>query len=434
MNAEDALAAIKDTEKPGDKAKKEDDRRGQKRDRPDRRNNDGNRRKDDKNPRTVRFTPLVMPVDKIFTQIKDEHYLKWPRPLHSSPNVRDKNKYCRFHKDHGHNTEDCRDLKEQIEELIRKGKLQKYVKKGEYSKSRDDNKTQHESFSRDDDCPSYPPNKVIGEINTITGGPFSGRLFKSLKKAYQRQVNSVHTVPPSKHRRTYEDMSFNEGDAIGVKQPHNDPLVIMLNIERFNTKRILVDNGISADIIYLPAFQQLRLDPKRLRPFDSPLVSFSGDRVYPRSMVTLTVTAGTYPVQLTRPTLNKWKAATSTYCLKVKFPTDNGVGEVKGDQVLARECYQAVLAGKENHTWMIEEKEEDKIEALETVELVEREANKTTKIGTTLSPEMRTKLIKFLKENLDVFTWSHEDMLGISPEVIQHKLNVDPERKPVQQR
>ena len=67
MNAEDALAAIKDAEKPGDKAKKDDDRRGKKRERPDRRNNDGNRRKDDKSPQTVRFTPLVMPVDKIFT-------------------------------------------------------------------------------------------------------------------------------------------------------------------------------------------------------------------------------------------------------------------------------------------------------------------------------------------------------------------------------
>ena len=83
---------------------------------------------------------------------------------------------------------------------------------------------------------------------------------------------------------------------------------------------------------------------------------------------------------------------------------------------------------------MIEEKEEDKIEALETVELVEGEVNKTTKIETMLSPEMRTRLIRFLKENLDVFAWSHEDMPGISPEVIQHKLNVDPERKPVQQR
>ena len=198
MNAKDALVAIKDVEKPRDKAKKEDDRRGQKRERPDRRNNDENRRKDDKGPRTVRFTPLVMPVDKILTQIKDEHYLKWPRPLHSSPNVRDKNKYCQFHKDHGHNTEDCRDLKEQIEKLIRKGKLQKYVKNGEYSKFRDSNKSQNGTSSKSGDRSSQPPQDVIGEIKTIVGGPFSGGSFKSLKKAYQRQVNSVHTIPPFK--------------------------------------------------------------------------------------------------------------------------------------------------------------------------------------------------------------------------------------------
>ena len=186
----------------------------------------------------------------------------------------------------------------------------------------------------------------------------------------------------------------------------------MLTIERFNTKRILVDNGNSTDIIYLLAFQQLKLDPRRLRSFNSPLVSFSGDMVYPRGIVTLTVMVGTSPVQLTRqldflvvdcpssynaiigrPTLNKWKVATSTYCLKVKFPTDNGICKVKGDQVLAREFYQAVLAVKENLTWMIEEKDEDRIEALETVELAEGEATKTTKIGTTLSPEMRTRLI-----------------------------------------
>ena len=74
------------------------------------------------------------------------------------------------------------------------------------------------------------------------------------------------------------------------------------------------------------------------------------------------------------------------------------------------------------------------MEALETVALVEDEITKTTRIGTTLSPEMRTRLIQFLKENLDVFAWSHEDMPGISPKVIQHKLNVNPERKPVQQR
>ena len=63
-----------------------------------------------------------------------------------------------------------------------------------------------------------------------------------------------------------------------------------------------------------------------------------------------------------------------------------------------------MLAAKENHTWMIEEKEEDKVEALKIVELVEGEIARTTRIGTTLSPKMRTRLIQFLKENLDVFT------------------------------
>ena len=141
-----------------------------------------------------------------------------------------------------------------------------------------------------------------------------------------------------------------------------------------------------------------------------------------------------YNVIIGRPTLNRWKAATSTYCLKVKFPTNNGVAEVKGDQILARECYQTVLAVKENYTWVIEKKGENKMEALETMALAEDKTTKMTRIGTTLSPGMRTRLIQFLKENPDVFTWSHEDMPGISPEIILHRLNANPERKPVQQK
>ena len=120
-----------------------------------------------------------------------------------------------------------------------------------------------------------------------------------------------------------------------------------------------------------------------------------------------------YNVIIGRPTLNCWKATTSTYCLKVKFPTKNGVGEVKGNHVLARECYQVVLATKENHTWMIEEKEEEKVEALETVEPM-----KTTRVGTTMSADTMKKLVQFLKENLDIIAWSHKDMPGISTEII----------------
>ena len=99
------------------------------------------------------------------------------------------------------------------------------------------------------------------------------------------------------------------------------------------------------------------MDPKRLRLFESPLVNFREDRVYLRGIVTLMVTTGSYPLQLTkqldflvvdcpssynviirRPTLNHWKATTSMYYLKVKFLIEQGIGKIKGDQVLAREC------------------------------------------------------------------------------------------------
>ena len=79
-------------------------------------------------------------------------------------------------------------------------------------------------------------------------------------------------------------------------------------------------------------------------------------------MITLAVRAGDYPWQITRevmflgvdysstynailgrPTLNSWKAVTSTYHLMIKFPMDYGVGELRGNQVVVRECYIAMI-------------------------------------------------------------------------------------------
>ena len=76
--------------------------------------------------------------------------------------------------------------------------MQKYVKKGEYSKFRGGNKSQHESSSKSDDRPPQPPQDVIGEIKMIVGGPFIGGSFRSLKKACQKQMNSVYMTPPFK--------------------------------------------------------------------------------------------------------------------------------------------------------------------------------------------------------------------------------------------
>ena len=84
----------------------------------------------------------------------------------------------------------------------------------------------------------------------IIGGPVTRGSYRSLKKTYYRQVNNVHMKhPPPKYRRLEsDDITFSERDAIGIKQPHDDPLVIALEIEGFNTRRVLVDNRSSANI------------------------------------------------------------------------------------------------------------------------------------------------------------------------------------------
>ena len=97
----------------------------------------------------------------------------------------------------------------------------------------------------------------IGEIRMISRGLVTRGSSKSLKKAYAREVNSIHSqFPPSKMSRYNEpNIIFSKKDACGIRQPHNDPLVIKLRMEEFNMHRVLINNGSLANIIYLPAFQ-----------------------------------------------------------------------------------------------------------------------------------------------------------------------------------
>ena len=81
----------------------------------------------DRRPKFTSFTPLVMPIEQVLMQIKDEPALQWPKPIHAPTEVRDKSEYCRFHQDLGHHTDECRHLKDQVETLICQGKLQKFV-------------------------------------------------------------------------------------------------------------------------------------------------------------------------------------------------------------------------------------------------------------------------------------------------------------------
>ena len=103
----------------------------------------------------------------------------------------------------------------------------------------------------------------------------------------------------------------------------------------------------------------------------------------------------------------------------------------------ARECYLAMMALDEQvQTMSIEERRvvAEPTEVLENVLLQEDDPKKITRIGTSMKEKARKDLIQFLRKSIDVFTWSHDYMLGIDPSVITHRLNVYPFSKPVRQK
>ena len=229
----------------------------------------------------------------------------------------------------------------------------------------------------------------------IVGGTMRAGSSKKARKTYVRTVQNVQSASPALGRSRIGNppIEFSEEDAQRLHHPHDDALVVTIRAGDYNIHRVLVDNGSSADILYYPAFQQMGIEKEQLIPANAPLIGFGGARVHPLGIVTLAVTVGDYPQQVTRnvtflvvdcslaynaiigrPTLNSWKAVTSTYHLMIKFSTDHGIGELRGNQVSARECYVAMMEMDSHIQAMnIEERRvaTDPVERLEDVHLDE---------------------------------------------------------------
>ena len=202
------------------------------------------------------------------------------------------------------------------------------------------------------------------------------------------------------------------------------------------------------------------IERERLEPVNTHAREFSGEKVLPLGSIQLVLTLGdplckattiirflivdalsASNVLLGRPSLNAIKAIPSAYYMGIKFPTTNGVGMVRGDQRVARECYSASMKQKAvDNIYMDELDMRDEVstlpepsEELEPIQLDDHPKH-LAYVGSKLVEDLRSLLILFLKQNKDIFAWKQKDMGGIDPTIITHKLSVSPSFKPVKQK
>ncbi|XP_075655239.1 uncharacterized protein LOC142625474 [Castanea sativa] len=185
-------------------------------------------------------------------QIKDKGALTFPGKLKGDPNKRSKDKYYRFHRDHGHDTADYYDLKQQIKAFIRQGKLQRFVSKEKVDPP------QEQAPQRENERPRPP----IGDIRMIVGGTMATRSSKKARKTYLKMVQNAQLMGsiPKMARIDNPVIEFLEEDARCLHHPHDDALIGSIRVGDYNMHQVLVDNGSLANILYYPVFQQIRID------------------------------------------------------------------------------------------------------------------------------------------------------------------------------
>ncbi|GAV66042.1 hypothetical protein CFOL_v3_09553, partial [Cephalotus follicularis] len=155
-------------------------------------------------------------------------------------------------------------------------------------------------------------------------------------------------------------------------------------------------------------------------------------------------TPSPYNAIVGRPGLNLMEAIVSMRHLLMKFPTRFGVGDVRGDQQAARQCYKTAISDKGKDRALpianvelrgdMEPERPQPVEDVLQVPTEEGNNENVFQVGSELGEAEKGELITFLRDNKDVFAWSAEEVPGISPDVMVHKLSVDSARSQTRQK
>ncbi|GJR00978.1 hypothetical protein Tco_0523962 [Tanacetum coccineum] len=332
---------------------------------------------------------------------------------------RNSNKFCEFHGEVGHNTDECMHLKRQIEELLKSKKLSHVIKE-------------------------IKQNNEKGLHKTNKKGEPSGKekaLAILMVQPWQRVARQRITQSFSPNPK----VSF---PPIDKEEGAEGPMIIKTEVGGHFIHRMYVDGGSASEIMYEHYFNKLLPEVKsKMVPATAPLIGFSCKIIWPLGQISLLVKIGDaehstsalmnfvvvrsvspYNKIIGRPGIKKIQAVPSTIHRMLKFPVEGGVLIIRSSKIVTIEC--ASIVGPREQPPTINQAVEERIKVTINPEYQDQ----TVMIGSTLTEEGQSKLCDLLRHNLDIFAWKLADMIGVPRHIAKHQLNVREGCPPIRQK
>ncbi|GJU13103.1 reverse transcriptase domain-containing protein [Tanacetum coccineum] len=301
---------------------------------------------------------------------------------------RNARKFCEFHGEVGHTTDECMHLKRQIEEMLKAGKLTHLIKELKQNNGKD-------------------------QIKTAKKGENSGK-DKSLAIL---MVQPWRKIVRQRITQTFSPKSVISFPPIGEEDGTEGPMIIEAEIGGHCVHRMYVDGGSSLEILYEHYFNRFRPEVRnQMIHATAPLVGFSREIIWPLGQISMLVKIGDdehsisvwmkfmvvrspspYNGIIGRPGVRKIQAVPSTTHGMLKFLVDGGIVTLRSSKIIPLEC--TMVSGPGTPQPVINQVAEEKIQVAIHPEYPEQ----TVAIGSTLTKERRKELCGLLRRNLDIF-------------------------------
>ncbi|GJT48719.1 reverse transcriptase domain-containing protein [Tanacetum coccineum] len=319
--------------------------------------------------RRDKFTLLTKSSKEILAL--DKGKLKAPPPMTTLVEKRNNNKFCEFHGEVGHNTDECMHMRRQIEELIKSGKLSHVIKELKQGSRKDQPKASKKGETSRKDKPLAI--LMVQPWQRVTRHKITQSFSPNLEISY----------PPL-------------GDEDGAE----GHMIIEAEIGGHFVHRIYVDGGSASEILYENCFNRLRSEVKnQMVPATAPLIGFSREIIWPMGQILLLIT------------------------VLVQWDHRKDMSE-EGSSSLVNSSRNAKIPGPTRDTHSPEIK----------VAIHPEHPEQTIAIGSTLTEEERKSLCELLRRNLDILAWKSKDMTGVLRHLAEHRLNVREGCSPVRQK